>query len=66
VKCHGADGTGSRARARLAEIPNFTDAEWQARRADAQLMASILDGKGEEMPPQRGKISEELARGLVA
>src|SRR5262249_2231791 len=65
VKCQGADGTGSRARDRLPDIPNFTDAEWQARRADAQLMASILDGKGEDMPPQRGKISEEQARGLV-
>jgi hypothetical protein len=29
-------------------------------------MASILDGKGSEMPPVRGKISEEQARGMVA
>jgi uncharacterized membrane protein len=29
-------------------------------------MASILDGKGEEMPPNRGDIDEEQARGLVA
>jgi len=65
VKCHGADGTGGRARRRLPEIPDLTDASWQARRADAQLLASILDGKGEEMPPERGKISEEQARGLV-
>jgi mono/diheme cytochrome c family protein/uncharacterized membrane protein len=66
VKCHGADGTGSPARDRLPEIPDFTQASWQARRADAQLIASILDGKGPEMPPNRGKISEEQARGLVA
>jgi hypothetical protein len=30
------------------------------------LLASILDGKGTAMPPVRGKISEEQARGLVA
>jgi uncharacterized membrane protein len=36
------------------------------RRSDAQLLASILDGKGKEMPPWRGKLSVEQARGLVA
>jgi mono/diheme cytochrome c family protein len=54
VKCHGADGTGSPARASMPEIPDFTDASWQARRSDARLLASILDGKGKEMPPWRG------------
>jgi mono/diheme cytochrome c family protein/uncharacterized membrane protein len=66
VRCHGADGTGSRFRRRQPDIPDFTDPAWQARRSDAQLLAGILDGKGEEMPPWRGKISEEQARGLVA
>jgi mono/diheme cytochrome c family protein len=66
VKCHGADGTGSPARGLLPEIPDFTAASWQAQRTDTQLMASILDGKGQGMPPVRGKIGEEQARGLVA
>ena len=66
MKCHGADGTGSQTRSLLSEIPDFTSAPWQERRADARLMASILDGKGSEMPPQRGNVSEEQARGLVA
>ena len=66
VKCHGADGTGNKARDGLPEIPDFTNVSWQARRADAQLLASILDGKGEDMPPQRGKIGEEQVRSLVA
>ena len=66
MKCHGADGTGSQTRSLLSEIPDFTSAPWQQQRADAQLMASILDGKGSDMPPQRGKISEEQARGLAA
>jgi mono/diheme cytochrome c family protein len=65
AKCHGEDGTGRKARDRLPEIPNFTDASWQARLADSKLAASILDGKGDDMPPQRGKISEEQVKGLV-
>jgi uncharacterized membrane protein len=65
AKCHGADGTGSPARDRLPDIPDFTDASWQARREDARLLAGILDGKGKEMPPSRGRLSEEEARGLV-
>src|SRR5262249_7128660 len=65
IKCHGADGTGREARDGLPEIPDFTKSSWQARRSDAQLLASILDGK-DEMPSWRGKISEEPARGLVA
>ena len=66
AECHGVDGTGKPARELLDEIPNFTDASWPARRSDAQLLVSILDGKGLEMPGWRGKISEEQARGLVA
>jgi len=66
AKCHAADGTGSPARDSLPEIPNFTDASWQARRSDAQLLAGILKGKGAEMPPWRDKISAEQARGLAA
>jgi mono/diheme cytochrome c family protein/uncharacterized membrane protein len=66
VKGHGVDGTGNKVRSRLAEIPDFTKPSWQARRAGAQLVASVLNGKGSEMPPNRGKISEKQARGLVA
>jgi mono/diheme cytochrome c family protein len=65
VRCHGADGSGSHVRRRQPEIPNFTDPKWQARRSDAQLLTSILDGKGKKMPPRRGKISTEQARGLL-
>jgi mono/diheme cytochrome c family protein/uncharacterized membrane protein len=66
VKCHGADGAGSAKRARWPHIPDFTDASWQRRRSEAQLLAGILDGKGADMPPRRGKLSEDQARGLVA
>jgi mono/diheme cytochrome c family protein len=66
TKCHGVDGSGSGVRPRLPSLPKFNDMDWQSRRNDARLMASILDGKGKEMPPWRGKITEEQVRGLVA
>ena len=66
VKCHGADGTGSPVRGRLPRIPDFTAASWQAQRRDAQLLTSILNGKGKDMPPVREKINDEQARALVA
>src|SRR5207302_121699 len=65
AKCHREDGKGGQARGLKAEVPAFTDASWQARRSDEQLLASILDGKEPEMPPWRDKISAEQARGLV-
>jgi mono/diheme cytochrome c family protein len=65
MKCHEVDGTGRKTRERLPENPDFTNPFWQARRTDSKLLSSILDGKGEDMPAQRRKISEEQARGLV-
>jgi uncharacterized membrane protein/mono/diheme cytochrome c family protein len=66
AKCHGADGTGKPARKEMEQIPNFTDSSWHKKRSDAQLLASILDGREPDMPSWRKKLSEEQARGLVA
>jgi len=52
-------------RRRVPEIPDFTSVSWQARRTDAQLMESITNGKGPEMPPFSEEISKGEARGLV-
>jgi mono/diheme cytochrome c family protein/uncharacterized membrane protein len=65
-KCHGGDGTGRRVSNRLADIPDFTDPLWQARRSDSELLASILDGQGTGMPPFRGKLNEDQANALLA
>jgi mono/diheme cytochrome c family protein/uncharacterized membrane protein len=65
-RCHGADGKGSRARDKFPEIPDFTEVGWQRGHGDQQLLASILNGKGAEMPPFRDKLSEDQARELVA
>jgi mono/diheme cytochrome c family protein/uncharacterized membrane protein len=65
VKCHAADGTGKSARIKV-HAPDFTDASWHTRRSDPQLLKSILDGKGDDMPSFSGKLSKEQARSLVA
>jgi mono/diheme cytochrome c family protein/uncharacterized membrane protein len=64
-KCHGADGKGSAARKLMPEIPDFTRAAWQKKRSDAQLLVSILEGKGTAMPPLRDKLTRTQARSLV-
>jgi mono/diheme cytochrome c family protein len=63
--CHGRDGRGTEARSSLSNIPDFTAPGWQAARTDAQLVVSVLDGKGTGMPPFREKLSREQVRELV-
>jgi mono/diheme cytochrome c family protein len=60
VRCHGAGGTAS-----AAPAQDFTDPRWQEQRSDAQLVVAILEGKGDRMPPFRGKVSEEGADELA-
>ena len=60
VKCHGADGKGIK----TLEPPDFTDAKWQASRKDAQLIASINNGK-ETMPGFKGALTPADVRALV-
>jgi hypothetical protein len=63
--CHGPDGTGSGARDNLPAIPDFTARAWHEKRSDAQLVVSILDGRGTGMPPFRDKVARERVRDLV-
>jgi mono/diheme cytochrome c family protein len=64
--CHDDDGTGSGMRQQASQIPDFTSERWQARRDDAQMVASILEGKGAKMPAFRGRLSEDQAKELVS
>jgi mono/diheme cytochrome c family protein len=66
IVCHGPDGTGSIMRASMPPIPNFTSASFQQEHSDAQLLISILEGKGTLMPANRGRVTEEQAGDLVA
>jgi mono/diheme cytochrome c family protein len=74
TQCHGADGKGGPGRAgagtpgavAMPEIPDFTNRPWQQSRSNVQLAVSILEGKNQHMPANRGMVNDELARELVA
>src|ERR1700736_6286441 len=50
IRCHGVDGRGVWD---IPDVPNFTNAVWQASRTDPQLVRIILEGRGAVMPPFR-------------
>lgn len=58
LRCHGNDGRGVWD---MPDVPNFTDARWQASRSDAQLARITLEGRGAVMPPFRGTLTLEEA-----
>jgi quinol-cytochrome oxidoreductase complex cytochrome b subunit/mono/diheme cytochrome c family protein len=64
--CHGPQGTGRDMKRSMSMIPDFTNRNWQESVSDAQLMTSILDGKGNFMPSFRGRLSASQASDLVA
>jgi mono/diheme cytochrome c family protein len=64
--CHGPDGRGSDVRSALTTLPDFSNHQWQMERNDAEMTASILDGKGASMPAWRGRLSVDQARELAA
>jgi mono/diheme cytochrome c family protein len=65
ARCHGEDYAGTTWRQGGGRIPDFTTGTWQKSRSDAQLLVSILEGKGTAMPAFADKLSEEQSRDLV-
>jgi quinol-cytochrome oxidoreductase complex cytochrome b subunit/mono/diheme cytochrome c family protein len=66
LSCHAADGTGSEMKDGMPTIPDFSSAAWQASVSNAQLVVSILDGKGTQMPAFRERVSDDQAQDLAA
>ena len=66
LACHGADGRGALMRAAMPEIPDFTNGKWQSSQSDAELMHSILEGKGKFMLPMKSKVGTVGAEQLAA
>jgi mono/diheme cytochrome c family protein len=64
-RCHGANGEGVRQK-KGSDPPDFTRRDWQERRSDAELLASILDGTEGGMPAFRDRLSKAEVKGLVA
>lgn len=66
LECHGADGRGDLVRDVMPSIPDFTSEPWHARRGDAELARSILEGKGRSMPRMARKLGTLDVSRLVA
>lgn len=58
IRCHGVDGRGVWD---IPDVPDFTNARWQASRSDSQLVRATLEGRGAVMPPFRGTMTLEEA-----
>ena len=58
IRCHGVDGRGIWD---IPDVPDFTNARWQASRTDAQLARMTIEGRGAVMPPFRGTLTVEEA-----
>jgi cbb3-type cytochrome c oxidase subunit III len=63
--CHGKDGRGI-PNWRSKGQPDFTDAQWQKSRTDAQISDSTKNGKGKYMPAFKTKMSDEEIAAVVA
>ncbi len=65
--CHDVSGRGDpNMRKTMPEIPDFTAADWQKSRTDADLSQSILQGKGKFMLPMKDKLGPVNATEMVA
>ena len=69
ASCHGADGKADTETGKKAKIPDFSKADWQKGKTDAQIKTAIENGTkkdGAEMDPYKDKLSPEQIDGLVA
>ena len=64
VKCHGEDGTAKTPKGKQLMARDFTDAEWQSSKSDADLVKTITKG-GEDMPAFGKKLTKEQIESLV-
>ena len=66
AKCHGSDGQGGLPTVADGPRPvDLTDAAWQRTRSDAELIATIRDGRG-AMPPFADVLSDVQIHALAA
>lgn len=56
VRCHGVDGRGVWD---IPDVPDLSNAAWQASRTDDQLARLTLEGRGAVMPAFRGTFTLE-------
>lgn len=62
VACHGADGTGNP----LVGAPDLTANVWLFGSSEASIVETIMNGRSNQMPAQKGILSEDQIRMLTA
>src|SRR5215216_4261905 len=62
VGCHGADGKGN---PNMKDVPNFTNAAWQKKATDAEMIKTIKDGH-KPMPAYIDKLNDQEIQAMVA
>ena len=66
ASCHRADGKGVEAmKASMKDLPDFTDAAWQRKATDAEMIETIKNGH-KPMPAYKDKLTEDQIKALVA
>jgi mono/diheme cytochrome c family protein len=68
ASCHGVDGKGETETGKKAKLSDFTKAEWQKSKTDAQIKTAIENGAkkdGAEMDPYKEKLAGAQIDGLV-
>jgi mono/diheme cytochrome c family protein len=63
-RCHGDDGRGQTPKGKKLNARNFTDAQWQSDKSDADLIKVVTKG-GEDMPAFGKKLTKEQIESLV-
>ena len=64
VTCHDANGKPTDIGAAL-ESPDLSDAAWQAKTTDEQIIRQINDGTPEKMEPFKEKLTPDEIKALV-
>ena len=67
--CHGAEGKGDTEQGKKAKIADFSSADWQKSKSDADIKTAIEGGKKKgdvEMEPYKDKLEPAQIDALVA
>ena len=65
AKCHGEDGKAQTPKGQKMMARDFTDAEFQKGKTDAQLIDSVTNGTEKDMPPFGKVLSSDEIETLV-
>src|SRR3954469_10987408 len=68
ASCHGAEGKADTETGKKGKLADFTTADWQKSKTDAQIKTAIENGtkkEGVEMDPFKDKLDAATIDGLV-